>query len=287
VSATLVGEGDHVRTRATLTFPQPLALDLEPWNIPTNLVSMPLISFTAARGLRPWLSALNEWVELGIDPAPNQFYAWGLEGPAAQMFFAVPQADASNQLARICGLVLGKQEHIPWLASNEWARFKKSRNFNGLEWNGPPLLTPYLTSIPNGRGGLMLGGFGPLGPTNFPPPPELFQQILQPANLISYAWEATGPRIEQEHQAIQFVRFIMRKAQMAAGAPARVWLEKAESRLGFCATQVTRETPRQLSLERKSTIGLSAFELNLLTDWLESPDFPSGLHTLDAPAPAE
>jgi hypothetical protein len=39
-----------------------------------------------------------------------------------------------------------------------------------------------------------------------------------------------------------------------------------------------------LELERDATVGLNAFELHLLADWLESPQFPLGLHTFLAPA---
>ena len=56
VHLTLLGEGEYVRTRARLDFPKPLDLQLEPWNIPTNLIREPLISFTALQGLRPGLA---------------------------------------------------------------------------------------------------------------------------------------------------------------------------------------------------------------------------------------
>ena len=55
VFLALGGEQDHVRTQADLDFAEPLPLELEAWNIPTNLIHDPLIGFTAVRGIRPWL----------------------------------------------------------------------------------------------------------------------------------------------------------------------------------------------------------------------------------------
>jgi hypothetical protein len=39
----------------------------------------------------------------------------------------------------------------------------------------------------------------------------------------------------------------------------------------------------RLVFTRTSTVGFTALELHLLADWMESPQFPRGLHTLLAP----
>ena len=59
VSLTVAGDGANVLTRAQLTFPEPLQLEIEPWTVPADLIPAPLDSFTAVRGLRPWLSSLS------------------------------------------------------------------------------------------------------------------------------------------------------------------------------------------------------------------------------------
>ena len=66
-------------------------------------------------------------------------------------------------------------------------------------------------------------------------------------------------------------------------AASTAWLKAAEQLLGETTTFVTRENPQRLVLERHSTLGFTALELHLLADWLESPQFPHGLHTLLAP----
>jgi hypothetical protein len=54
--------------------------------------------------------------------------------------------------------------------------------------------------------------------------------------------------------------------------------------LDTSTTLVTQTGPAQLSFARQSTVGFTALELHLLGDWLESPDFPRGLHTFRAPS---
>src|SRR5262249_563243 len=58
ISLTIAGDGTNVRTHAQMNFAQPLGLDLQPWTVPTNLVSDPLINFTAAQGVWPVLGKL-------------------------------------------------------------------------------------------------------------------------------------------------------------------------------------------------------------------------------------
>src|SRR5438094_4936750 len=54
IALSVTGDGENVRTRARLDFPKPLPYRDEKWNIPTNLISAPLTSFTAIRGFAPW-----------------------------------------------------------------------------------------------------------------------------------------------------------------------------------------------------------------------------------------
>jgi hypothetical protein len=64
------------------------------------------------------------------------------------------------------------------------------------------------------------------------------------------------------------------------------WLHAAQDRLGFCATAVNLTAPNQLTFVRRSTVPFTALELHLLGDWLESPEFPRGLHSLLVPGQA-
>ncbi|HZI31781.1 MAG TPA: hypothetical protein VFF11_05535, partial [Candidatus Binatia bacterium] len=61
------------------------------------------------------------------------------------------------------------------------------------------------------------------------------------------------------------------------------WLKAIERMLGTNSTEIVRISSNKLSVNRISTFGFSALELHLLADWLESPQFPHGLHTFLAP----
>ena len=52
-------DGDSVRTYGKFKFPQPLHINLDSWQIPTNMVSDPLVSFTAVRGIHGLLARLG------------------------------------------------------------------------------------------------------------------------------------------------------------------------------------------------------------------------------------
>ncbi len=63
------------------------------------------------------------------------------------------------------------------------------------------------------------------------------------------------------------------------------WLKNVGPKLWPTVTDVVQTAPNQLSLKRRSSVGLTALELQLTADWLESPEFPFSLHTLKAPPP--
>jgi hypothetical protein len=114
-------------------------------------------------------------------------------------------------------------------------------------------------------------------------PLEILRPLRGTTNLVYYHTEQTGPRIEDDFFITQLFRVVFHKAQLPVAAAATVWLKKAEPLLGASTTTMTRTGPAQLDFTRQSTVGLNALELHLLADWLESPQFPHGLHTFLAP----
>src|SRR5206468_30890 len=75
---TLGLKADNIRTKAVLEFPEPLNLTLAQWNIPTNIIRDPLASFTAIRGIAPWLGQIKFFQDLKLDPLPDQLYGWAM-----------------------------------------------------------------------------------------------------------------------------------------------------------------------------------------------------------------
>ena len=137
-SSSVTGAGTNVLMQGTADFSQPLALDLKPWNIPTNLIDEHLSSFTAIRGLQPWLASSPFWTNLQIGPPPDQICFWAMPGLNMLSYFAAPLPEASNKVYRLTDLVLRNQYR--WFPTNGLSKFERSAAFNGLEWKGLPYM---------------------------------------------------------------------------------------------------------------------------------------------------
>jgi len=261
-----------------------LPIEIEPWNVPTNLIGQPLSSFTAIRGFRPWLSAQALWKGLQWGPPPNEFYGWSLQAFVTEGFFAIPDSDASNRVARITDLVMEKGAAL--FAKDATARFGRAKNFNGFEWQGFPHLVPFVQSCLVGTNNLVFGGLGPLGDVVGPLPTQLKEELNQ-TNLVAYQWELSAPRTDRLCYISQFFRMAFRRDQLPGNSAGLLWLRAAGPRLGVCATELKLGDQQHLSVLRKATLGLSAMELHALADWLESPNFPSGFRTVLVPQPPE
>jgi hypothetical protein len=277
VSLTVVGEPEHLRTLGKITFPHPESLKLEAWNIPTNLMDGDFTSFTAIRGLRPWLASSKAWTNLQIGPPPDQFYAWALRAFPVETYFAAPLSDASNAVARLSDLVLQKGGKL--FSTNGLAEFQRSQTYNGLAWHGLPYAAPFLQSTEINGDGFVFGGSFQPEPAVQPLPPALLKEIFGQTNLVYYDWEFTGLRLDQWLHLAQFIRFVSGKAQLPANSAGLAWLMAAGPKLATCGTEITQTAPGHYLFMRNSTVGFTAIELHLLADWLESPEFPAGIHT--------
>jgi hypothetical protein len=282
MSVAVTGDGQSIRTSGKLNFPRPLALELEPWNIPTNLVREPLIGFTAIRGVRSWLAPLKTWSDLQLSAPPNQFYFWALQGIPFQTYFAAPRPDASNQVSRLSDFLMLKGN--PWLATNGTGNFARSAGSDGVTLTGLPFMALSFQSVASDGGAFIFGGLFPSPGTNQPPPAALLVTVSSWTNLVFYDWEITQPRVTAWISILQILRLVSHKAQLPPDSAGMAWLTAAAPRLGNCVTVVTKTGPGQLSFLRQSGAGLTALELHLLADWLESPRFPRGLHTFLAPS---
>ncbi len=278
VTLTAIGDRGNVRTVAALNFPQPLPFNVEPWNIPTNLVHEPIVSFTAVQGLTTWLSALKSWQDLQIGPPPGQLFFWAQSGLPFMSFCAAALPNGSNCVTRLSDLLVNRAN--PWLTNNGLGKFEHATNFHGAIWSDLAIVTPFLKSTSQNGGDFAFAGMEADLLTNRTAPKALFHQVTSITNLVAYDWELTGPRLEQWLYVGQLLRFALYKAQIPPKSVSFAWLSALETRLGNCGTAVARTGPAQLSLVRNSGIGLNSAELDLLADWLESPRFPRGLNTL-------
>lgn len=293
VSLAVNGDGARVLTRCRLTFPQALPLQLQSWNFPSNLLHDPLDSLTAVRGVKPWLASLKTWHNLPLDPLPDQLYFWALPGAPSEAYFAIPLPDASNQANRLTGYLLQKSN--PWLAAHGYVQLERLPDADGVSWGNMPSIRPFFESVNAAQGGVIFGGLlpDPAPGTNTqdnlyerPALTRLFGQISAQPNLVYYDWELTGSRIEPCLYLGQISRVISRHVQLPLNAVSADWLKMIEPKLGSSTTLITRTGTNQLSFFRKSTVGFTGAELQLLADWLESPQFPCGLYSLLTPPPS-
>ncbi|MGO8931090.1 MAG: hypothetical protein ACLQU3_29900 [Limisphaerales bacterium] len=286
ISATWTGNRQLVRTTGELTFPKPLNLQLEPWNIPTDLIHQPLVSFTAVRGVRPWL-ARQKWLQhFQIEPVPDQFCSWA-SGPTPMLTFAAtPVTNAAALLQTIGPRVAA--ELNPWITNNAMGQVEYSKEPAGLAWSGIPMFTPTIEAPATPGGGFLVGRLGPPPPARGKPaPPELFAQLTTRTNLVYYDWEITQAKLGNWIYHGQTARLAFVLPQMLSDSAALAFLLAVAPKLGNTGTDVIQDGPASLSFVRNSHCGFTGVELHLLADWLESPAFPRGLHSLLAPRPVK
>lgn len=282
----VIGEAGNVRTTGDLHFPAPVPVEMEAWNLPTNVIHDPLSGFMAIRGFRPWLNVLG-WNESQLGDVPNQIYFWAQAGTAPLHFFAFPSQTASNQIVLLGDYILKNVN--PKMASSATVQntplgsFERVENSPNLRWRGLPLLTPNVNLAMNDGNGFVTGGLFGNRITNRPAPDSLLQQFRTESNLVLYDWELSQPSTYRFIQASQFGRFIFGRARLSMTNNAALpWVVAVSSRLGTSGSSLRLSDPTRLSFSRSSTIGLTGAEIHLLVDWLEAPDFPLGLYTLDA-----
>jgi hypothetical protein len=276
----VVGRDGNLRLNGKLIFPQPLAWKLEPWRVPTNTIHQPLISFTAARGIAPWLEKQSWARPYELSPAPNQMFIWAMAPMPLQTFAAVPVANATNALGQLFQKL---SAHTNWQGHFTTPVTMGATN-NQISWQGLPFVAPNLRALHEPSGDFLFAEVFPNGPPTRPLPPELFAQLGQ-SNLVYYHWEITGERLKLLPQLTQLALMITRHRQLEAQSAAAKWLDRVGPTLGNSVTEVTQTAPNQLSFTRKASGGLTAVELIAFANWLEAPNFPGCDLRLPPPKP--
>ena len=193
------------------------------------------------------------------------------------------EASLASAGIRIFGSERLLQECNPWITSHTFGRLERATNYNGLGWLGFPFMAPFLRSTIEGGSDFAFGGFFVHPFTNRPPPGLLFQQVTARTNLVYYDWEVSALRMDQWLHIGQLLRLVFNRASLPPNSASMAWLNAAKTNLSNCVTGVGVTGPAQLAFTRVSTAGLTALEMHLLADWLESPQFPRGLNTFFGP----
>lgn len=281
---SLSNRADFVRTLVRLDFPKPHQWKAEPWLIPTNTIWDPLTDFTAARGISRVLNEIPLIRNSGWSPLPNQFCGWGNRNLPFQLFYAFPSRDVNGQLrraepklrseiSRVCGAHLVGE--LGW-----------NSNKTELVWQGLPLATPGIVPVKDGAQEFAVVQFFPMIKSKDRPPQELFAQIAGRDDLVAYDWESTEFRLPHWRQIYQIAEIVTRRTLTPTNAVSQRWQEEVTTHLGDTVTELRASSPTQMTLVRKSTIGLTAFELVTLSRWIDSTSFPAfGIFPPQPPPP--
>jgi len=283
VSISWRGDGEHVRASGRIGFEREPGVELEEWQIPTNIISEPLISFSALRGVRPFLMRSERLRQLLPDRLPNQVFTWAQGTAEAQLYCAFPATGFSEHLP---GLATTLPQAFPrWVQELGLTRFVHNPDQAVVSWQGIlPSVTPTLGSVRHQDQEFALGSMFPPIPLG-PPPDELLAQLAR-ENLVFYSWEVTPPRVAQWIMLSQLMSVMTKTPQLPAGQPALRWLFRVAPELGNTATEVLALSGREWSFERKSTLGFGAAELVFGMRWIEGASFPRPALLLDQPSGA-
>ena len=274
---------DNFFTKAVVTYDEALSANTAKWEIPTRTITEPLASFTAARGVG-LATARSVLGQIQLKPANDQFFAWSQARTKFQSFFAVKVGDPAAEIAGLAKRIdtfkkpggagenyIGKVVHDP----------KKPV----VTWGNVPLFAPYLTKANSADKGYVVGGVFPPDPIKKPIPQELLNEFINKKNLVYYNWEITGQRLEKWNLLIQFAAILSdRREQLVNKTKGIDFITSLYPKLGNTITDAT-VNGKELTITRKSHLGLSALEIALLTRWLDNPQFPKP--TLEWPKPAE
>ena len=267
----VIGRDGNLHLDGKIISPQPFALTLEKWRLPTNTLHQPFISFTASRGLAPWLQKQGWAQPYLISPVPNQIFFWAMAGIPFQTFAAVPVPDADAALVQLHDrLADPRAAELPGQFLMPLTMILTNHE---ITWSGMPFAAPFVQAMREKSGGFLFAGLFPNTPRPTPLPPELFTR-LAPANLVYYHWELTDPRLKMLLQPAQLALMMTRHEQLEAGSVACKWLNFVGPTLGNTITEITQTAPNELTFTRKAPGGLTAIELFTLASWLEAKNFP-------------
>jgi hypothetical protein len=244
-------------------------MTLETWRMPTNTIRQPFFSFTAARGIAPWLEKQNWAQRYEVSPVPNQVFIWALAQMPFQTFAAVPVPDARKALAQF---EQKSSAHTNW-QNHFMMPLTMNVTSNRISWLGLPFIVPSLEALHEPFGDFLVAGVFPNGPKTRPLPPELFLR-LAPSNLVYYHWEITADRLKQLPNLTQLALMATQHRQLDAQSAAARWLNRVGPTLSNTVTEVTQTAPNELTFMRQAPGGLTAIELVALANWLEATNFP-------------
>ena len=292
VELAVAAQGEFLKTSGTVALTEKSAWPKAKWNVPTNLVHDPLVSFTALRAPGPIFSAdtvLGAF--LGANLASSQAYLWTQSEVPFQTYFALASADPAKEVARIASTMPPRIN--PLLGGTETSQMAWNSNKTAVQISGLSLVMPQVTATNDPTGSWLTGGLiAPLPHRNTQPAPEgLLQQFTGRDDVVLYDWEISQERVGYWRVLSQLAPAIGQGTSLKTPAEVRVpfstterFLQSTGEGLGNTITELTLGKDGKLGFNRKSHLGLTGFELVHLARWLA--DSPASIAAVRKAAPA-
>ena len=239
-----------------------------------------LVNFTAVRDIAPFLLRAKLFSDFHSEPVPDQIYLWGRAGLPFQTFFALPVRNATNLLSYLAPPFIALIN--PHLGPNVGA-LTFDTNAWSLTWRGLAHASPFLEAVTNSSPQFILGGFAPYVKRTNNMPSELVDYILAGTNFVYFDWEITGQNLLHWRYLDDVYRIVFdAHGPRLTDTASFNWFSSNATNLSHSVTEVRLVSSNRLTFARKSTIGLTGLELDLLANWIELPEFPLGLATIMA-----
>lgn len=276
------------RTTVDLDFPKPMGLEMGSWQVPTNTINDPLISFSAGRGLSRWLKRLPKVADLSFDPIPNQVFTWAQADTPFQSYAIFPATNVTEGVKRLTKDI--QEIARPFIEKRQLGNIAWRSERGETQWRGLPFVVPFLRPVDEPAGQFIQVGMFPSIPDADPFPDGLLKEVQGREELVYYSWEITEWRLKHWRAMMQLKDLILFDPQArikearssgdkeAVPSPrppalkatgANQWVDAIASHLGNTVTEARRASPRRLRLVRTSHIGLTGLELMQLIRWLD------------------
>ncbi len=269
---TVTTQGTNFQTDGKFLYSRPLSLKLDSWQVPSNLVHQPFVSFTAVRGFAPWLAA-QDWLQpYQVTPTPNQAFIWALPSIPFQTFLAEPVPDAMAALDQTYQRL--QPLFVPGGFLNQgFLHPSITRTNNEITLLNMPMFDPFIRAEKGPSGQFLFAGGFPNIIHSKPLPEELYHRLATP-NLVYYHWEITSQRVLPMLQFSQAAFLLTNHRQLGVNSVSLKWLKYVGSAVGYNRTEVTVAAPDQLAFTRASSGLFTSVEMYALANWLEAKNFP-------------
>ncbi len=245
-----------VRSQLKVSTGDSLPQKLPAWKIPP-FVKDPLVEFTAARGVTPWLAELPAVGPFLQSAPPSQWFVWAYGDVSLQTYIA--------------GLTDNPEKLIAGVHDQLKDAFKPGRTMGQLDYQpdvgllkiiGLPIAFPLLTAVHTNDASYVTFGAFATRPRVVDLPKEMVAQV-QRDNLMLYDWEISAA-VAQHWNAFRQLNQIVHTLPLNNRTPGQKWLTAITPKLGNCVTEALVTGEHELTVTRNSSVGLSALELTEL-----------------------